>query len=989
MQCEKISSFEGEKFEQPLDNIVSIFQDEEGDLWIGTFNKGIVHYDYSEKSYSHYVYKEGDDLSPASNSINHITGQGNNVWISTYDKGVNLFDKATKKFSRIQVAAENLSGYSPNISLVDSKDELWVGTREKGLLKLNKQTNTLEKFDVNEGFIPSAIYAITETKAGSLWLGSKGYGAIKLDSENKIAKVFNVKNSNISSNMIWSIAEDNSGNLWMGSSKGVSKYNNEKKKFTKFSHHEGIQNEDLTSAISIDKKNGDVWLGGENGINRIIENTTKYNREGSNTQIVSFQLFYEEIDFSDSSVLEVSGSSMFDASALNLDHDQNVFSFEFSAMDYLKSDELFYAYRLKNHDERWNIVDSNKRYVSYTNILPGNYEFQVKASDNKDNWDVPARTILIKIDKAWWQTYWALSAYLFILVLSIFLLVQFRTKMLRRKAEELKSSVAERTKELAIEKAHVEKLLAHKNKEFANVSHEFRTPLTLVLGPLKSMLKIESDQDKKRKLETMQRNSYRLMRMVDQLIYMEKFRAAKEGVRKIVDLQELINHLAGAFEDLAKEKGISLFLERNEPIYVQSAPDALEKILLNLLSNAVKYTPSGQSIGISSERIGDCECQIKVSDSGIGIPEDMQHKIFGRYERVLSEYSEKITGAGIGLSLVKELIEAHNGKIELESEPGKGSCFTVYLPVLPSSFVLDKKEKVNNPSNESLELEIENLIGQSAQENMLAEVIDSKPVVEDTTKEQVLIIEDNPDMRAYIAETLAHDYQCLTAENGQQGINIAYESIPDIIISDVMMPLMDGFQVSETLKQDERTSHIPIILLTARGDRESRLTGWKSQADEYLNKPFDEEELALRVANLLTIRRILRSRFGQLMNSGDSTEVTLSQVEDISEKDKAFISRLEAIINDNLEDKSFKLPEMASRMMMGERQLQRKLKALLDVSPNEYLRVTRLKKAKEMLQKGEIIKVVAYSVGFSSIAYFSNCFKAHFGKTPNQVREGK
>ena len=982
-KCELITRFNEEIAENALNDVTSLYRDVNGVMWFGTFEKGIISFNSKDKTFKHFVADSNSTSELPTNLINHITGDNNgHIFISTYDQGLIRFSQKTQKFGKIGARDQDLSKYSPKSSIIDRNGNVWVATRASGLLKLENEEERLVAIKDIDGYIPDAINTVIEDSHGKIWLGTRGYGVVVYDPTTNKAIVFHSDNSHISDNMIWNIQEDNNKNIWLGHSKGLSFFQRKTNKFIKLTPQDGVQKAEFTPAVYFDSQSNVLWLGGEKGLNSVNTASFKLSTKKHLPQITQFQLFHNDVHIGPNSLLK---QSITETLSINHSHHQNVFSFEFSALDFDKPKSLFYAYRLYGYENDWRVVDYKKRYASYTNIPPGKYQFQVKASEKKNVWLAENRSVDINIAKPWWLTYWAFLFYIVFSIAFIYLIVAIRTRALQIKSKELESSVKERTQELAVEKKHVESLLALKNKEFANVSHEFRTPLTLILGPIKSLLRLEKESKKKEKLKTVERNSYRLTRMVDQLIYMEKFRAAKEGAKKTIQLEEVVHHIANAFEDLSEDKGIKFKLIKNQAVWLETAPDAIEKILLNLLSNAVKYTQKGGMISLSSEKISDEKCKITVVDTGIGIPEGMQNIVFDRYQRVLNEYSEKVTGAGIGLSLVKELVEAHGGYITLSSEEGRGSIFTVYLPTTTKRI---GRAENKNYNDDSLELELESLINQSRElKEEAAEDITQvfSNVESENIKSNILVIEDNPDMRKYIVETLESDYHCMTAENGVRGIKTAIMQVPDLIISDVMMPEKDGFEVCESLKQDQNTSHIPIILLTARGDRESRLTGWKSQADEYLTKPFDEEELLLRVSNLLAIRSVLRNRFSLLIN--EDNQGAIEQIKnEISDKDNEFIKKINQVIEQNYSDESFKLKLLANELAMGERQLQRKLKALINLGPNEYIRLYRLNKAKERLERGELIKVVAFTIGFSSVSYFTSCFKAHFGKTPKEMQ---
>jgi CheY-like chemotaxis protein len=427
-----------------------------------------------------------------------------------------------------------------------------------------------------------------------------------------------------------------------------------------------------------------------------------------------------------------------------------------------------------------------------------------------------------------------------------------------------------------------------------------------------------------------------------------------------------------SFGPLAAQKGLELTFESHGEPWVMAEPDALEIILLNLLSNAVKYTPSGGRIVVTVRSDAEGLAELSVSDSGIGIPEEDQQTVFERFRRA-GDNGERIPGAGIGLALVSELVQAHSGKVRLTSAPGEGTRVTVNLPRCEPR-AQDEGAEQSPVLSEAVARESE----------LLSDAVSSpaaEPAAEDDGKPRVLIVEDNGDLRCYLAELLGSDYHCDLAADGAQALEAAFEHIPDLVLLDLMLPKLDGFQVSHALKEDERTSHIPIVMLTARQDRESRLEGWQERIDAYFTKPFDDDELKLRIANLLEIRDILKQRFRNHFFEEPAPQQILNP------KESRFVERLEQILEASHGDPEFGLAQMAAGIFMSPRQLQRKLKATLGHNPSEYLRSFRLRRSRELLKTGLQVGTVADAVGFSSPAYFTSCFKAQFGETPSEYQQ--
>ncbi|NVJ51744.1 MAG: response regulator, partial [Gammaproteobacteria bacterium] len=661
-----------------------------------------------------------------------------------------------------------------------------------------------------------------------------------------------------------------------------------------------------------------------------------------------------------------------------MDYEEGTLAIQLSLLTFSASEYANIRYRIVELDHTWSTVSGSSALISY-NFLPyGKFTLQAIGRDF-DGIESDLLEIPIHINPPLWATWWAYCFYLFIAALVIFGTFHLRTRAIKAQANKLQAMVNVRTKELAKEKALVEKLLAKKDDEFANISHEFRTPITLILGPIQKLLKSNIRPSTRKTLEMVKRNGFRVLRMVDQILNLEKFKLNQIANYGVIDVKPISTLIAKNFSELANEKGIELTVIQIDDIQLSFTYDAFEKILLNLLSNAVKYTLPGGKVSLAIFQTEGSEIKIQVTDSGIGIPFEQQSAIFERFSRIEDISSTSVVGAGIGLALVKQLVEHHNGRIDLQSEPGKGTQVTVtFLPEL-----VTEQTRINDKVNtELLNMEIESLREVSVEQatNVSTELSDSNG-----DRPLVLIVEDNLDMRNFIVDSVDDHYEILTAENGQEGLTKAIQHIPDLIISDIMMPKMDGYEFSEQLKDDPVTSHIPLILLTARGDKESRLKGWRQRADEYLTKPFDNEELNLRIESLLSIRKILRERFANEMTNNEDPVWSITS--GMSERDQALIIEVDSFFNEHFQDPDLELSRLADRLAMSERQLQRKFKALFDRSPSDYLRSFRLTKSKEQLRKGLRVSEVAFNVGFNSQAYFSKCFKAQFGMTAKEYQE--
>ena len=634
-------------------------------------------------------------------------------------------------------------------------------------------------------------------------------------------------------------------------------------------------------------------------------------------------------------------------------------------MNFVNPERNQYKYKLEPYEEEWIETNASNRFARYTNISPGKYTFRVIGSNNDGVWNEEGATLVIVIAPPWWKTWWAYSLYGIVLA---GLLIAARRNIIQR--ERLTSKL--KLEHLELEK--VQEIDKVKTNFFANISHEFRTPITLIQGPLKEMYKGTFKGDQRSVIGVMLRNVQRLSRLINQLLDLSKLETGKMKLHTSpVDLVQFLKETAASYESIADDKKIKYFFypEVSElTAYIDA--EKIEKVVHNLLSNAFKFTKEGGKVILNLKAEGK-HFSISVKDTGIGIPPDQLDKIFDRFYQVDSSQTREHEGSGLGMALAKELVELHHGTITVESLEGKGTTFTVRLPLGKEH--LQKDEIVDQDDFKKSEIVYEDLVAESS-----GETEDEKSTVTaDDHQPILLIVEDNADMRHYIRKTFSDHYQVIEAANGKEGITKAEEIIPDLIISDVMMPEMDGYKFCERIKTKELTSHIPVILLTAKADRESKLTGLETGADDYLSKPFDADELKLIVRNRIEQRKKIRERF--------SREVTLEPKQiAITSFDEKFLNKVMTIIEDHIGDENFSIDELSREVGYSNMHFYRKLKALAGETPSQFLRTIRLKRAAELLRKkSDNVTQIAYSVGFSSLSYFNKCFKEQFGVTPGTV----
>jgi signal transduction histidine kinase/ligand-binding sensor domain-containing protein/DNA-binding response OmpR family regulator len=955
-------------------------EDDLGNIWIASRSGGIFVKDRNGNK-TRIKYESGEEFNQQINCI-YASPSKDTAWVGTLQGGIYSVYKPTNTISLIK-------SFNTTIKCVykDSYGLIWAGTKDDGVIQYNESLNKITSFksDVNDHSSISGnfISTIYEDKNRDVWFGTN-IGLNKfIRSSNSF--IHYAEEEGLPDNTIYDIKGDAQGNLWFPTNKGISKINSQTGQ---------IKNYDLTYGFTSNRfyftgaqtNNGEIYFGGPGGVTRFHPDSIKDNRYIPPIVITSFRIFDQPVFFGNS---------------VQLAYDKNFLSFEFAALSYLSPERNQYAYKMEGVDKDW-VYSGTRHFASYPNLAPGEYIFRVKGSNNDGVWNEEGTSLSIIISPPWWRSNWAYFGYVLIILIGLYWIRRYEMNRIKLKNKiKLDEAVLK-------EREETDKM---KSRFFANISHEFRTPLTLILGPAEK-INSETSNDVIKDSGIIKRNAKRLLQLVNQLLDLSKLEAGKlqlQASRGNIVL--FVKGLTMSFESLAERKDIKLKVtaEKND-IELYFDRDKMAKILANLLSNAFKFTGEGGEItvaltpvpspqrrgvtGLSAEALakaegqGDGKVEISIRDTGIGISEDELPKLFDRFYQVDSSQTREHEGTGIGLALTKELIELHHGKINVTSKVGAGSEFIVELPVgrdhLRNDEIVDDVEIKETVILNDLP------VGESGAKNLIEVVPENLTTVSSTNtshnysesedKTIILIVEDNAEVREYIKESLGSSFTIEMASNGEQGVNKAAEIIPDLIISDIMMPKMDGNELTRRIKNDERTSHIPVILLTAKSEHESKLEGLETGADDYLTKPFDTKELLVRIKNLITIRRKLQEKF-----SGG--KIISRQIEKkLSKLDEKFLSKVFEVAETHLSEEEFSIEEFGIEVGMGRVQLHRKLKALTGKSPSLYLRSVRLAKAKKMIEeKAGNISEIAYSMGFSSPAYFSSCFKEEFGYSPSEI----
>lgn len=937
-------------------NIVQdIAQDTNGDLWIATNGAGLNHFSPTTNTIYTYRYQHGNPKSLFHDSVftTYMDPQGN-FWVGTA-AGLSFFDKTANQFTRLES-----SGEVWDILQVDR--QLWVGTNN-GLLIYGTDKNghiikpTEPTIIKTNGLLHFKVNCIFKNNDNEIFVGTNEglnqYDPItnRFIDLNELYKMPYAK--------VTAMTQDQYHDYWLLTGKGLVHLNTKAMTFQLFDRSDGMNFPLESKAIYFDSSTNQILIGGLGGYYAFGPDDVKKNSYEPPLVLTDVSVLNEPVPIGKADTFSLNQTIGF-TKEIGLSHKENTISFEFAALNYRSPEKNQYAYKLEGFNDDWIHTDVNRRFATYTNLDPGNYTFMVKGSNNDGVWSNTMASVKLNIAPPPWRTWWAYGLY----GLAIVLALLFARRQITYR-ERLKGKL--QLEHMALEK--MQEIDALKSRFFTNISHEFRTPLTLIIGPLKRMLgqAKKQGQDKEQKdLDIMYRSSERLLRLTNQLLDLSRLEAGKLSLVK--ERKEIIKHIKvaiGSFNSLAEQKQIRFKQKTPEFGCIANIDlEKLENIIYNLLSNAFKFTPKNGNVTVEIKLVENSpqnELSIMVKDTGSGIEQEDLDKIFDRFYRSPESVQNEIEGTGIGLALTKELVALMGGTINVESKKNKGTTFYVTLPIEEASItaaLVDEIEK-NDTHTTAIDADREP-----------SDAINSLPMI--------LVVEDDADLRYYIKECLgSKDYKFVEAKNGKEGFERAKELIPDIILSDLMMPGMDGLAFCNLVKNHEPTNHIPFIMLTAKASEENRIEGLETGADDYITKPFDAKALHLKVKNGIRQQLLLQEKLRKDL----LLEPTEKKVR--SEHDR-FINKLRALVDEYIDDTMLSIDFLSGELAMSRIQLYRKTQALTGLSPSGFVRMIRLKKAAQLLtQQWSNVSDIAFAVGFGSLSYFTKCFKDVYGTTPS------
>lgn len=936
------------------------------EIWIGTYLQGLFIFD-TRTGKSRQIKKGTGPYNISSNDIFCIKEDSRgNVWVGSNGQGVDCYNTEEKTFSHFNQLKEGqpmqINGYIRAIE-EDEDGNIWIGSNGSGIAIFNPATGYIKILNHANSKLPNDnVTTICTADNGVVWVGLKGAGLARYDYKTSKFVPYSEKNG-LNNGVIYKILEDRSGKIWLSTNKGISSFDPERERFKNYSYHNGLQRSPFVPGAGLELADGTMFFGGADGFNYFNPQELHSNKNVPRIVLTDLRISNQSVLPSENSEISEHISV---AKEIRLDYKQN-FSLSFVALNYTSPEENRYLYKLENFDKDWNRAGPLNAAV-YTNLDPGEYTFLVKATSDAGEWRTATTSIRIFVRPPFWLTYYAYACY--VLLIGAILAYMRYTGIQKLKARfALEQERIKTQQQIEQERREAERL--HKFDELrikflTNLSHEFRTPISLIVGPVEQLLQQETSSHKANQLNMIRRNARRLLNLVNQLLDFRNVEKKELSLNVTEgDFISFARDVSESFRDLADRKQIHFeFRSSLRDFFTFFDHDKAERILFNLLSNAFKFTLKGGEVLLSIEAAKNSEgLIIRVVDTGIGIKDREKMNIFERFFQSETDAAVLNQGSGIGLSITKEFIKIHRGTIEVESIEGKGSTFIIYLPLkrIEETFVLEEDSVVHvNDDREALSESI------TEKESLNS----AFPVV--------LLIEDNEDFRFYLKDNLRSSYKIIEASNGREGWQKVLFTHPQVVISDISMPYMNGIDLCRKIKSDKRTSHIPVLLLTALTGEEDQLHGLETGADDYMTKPCNFGILDIKIRNLLTLNERLKTTYSKQI------KVLTPEVKVESENEK-LLSKVIQYIEANLTNPQLSVVNLSRELGMSRGSLYTKMLELTGETPVEFIRSVKLDRAAVLLEKTEMnVGQISYAVGFATPNYFARAFKSRFNMQPSE-----
>ena len=928
--------------------IRSLLPDDHDGIWLGTWS-GLYHYDQATGRYDAY---------PSEVPVEYISrAPTGDIWVGgevVPSSGIASFNPRTRRYKYYKYHPNDPNGLPDKYIrglLVSRTGDVWVLFTQRGISRLNPRTGHFIHYTAGSKsrLNSNDVQTIHEDKDGVIWVGTNQGGVNRFDSRTGLFSAITTRDG-LPTNNIFGITNDNAGYLWLSTNKGLCRLDLRTNGTRTYQITDGLPSNDFVQN-SVFRQKDRLFFGTLNGV-------VYFNPDSIRDDTRPFPVYITELKV-------MNHPRTVTDSVTTLNHDENFVSFGFAALSYTQPEQNEYACQLVGVDESW-VQTGNRHLANYTDLSPGSYTFRVKAANSDGIWNEKGASMRFVIRPPWWATWWAYGFYALLVGGAIWSYIRFYTNRIRQQqAMKLNRREADQLKA-------VDEL---KTRFFSNITHEFRTPLSLIISPVEKLLRENQfDGPTHRTLSLVQRNAGQLLRLINQLLDISKLEANQMTVSLMRgEITEFVGHLVESFQPMAGQKEIRLTYTTDDLTQEHLFDaDKWEKILTNLLSNALKFTGTGGRVMVtltadsSSASADVSSVTIRIADSGIGItPENLPH-IFDRFYQADTSHTRVYEGTGIGLALVKELVDLIGGTIHVDSQPGVGSTFMVTLPVQPTSADTGAPV-VMLPGREPMMSE--------PLSTVVAESAGSQPI-DDEQVPLLLIVEDNAELSNFLAGELAAAYRILQAADGEAGWHLTQTELPDIVISDVMMPRMDGYELTNRIKNHPDTNHIAVVILSAKAAHDSRIEGLQKGADDYVSKPFHVDELQLRLRNLISHQQKLRDQYRRQFTQPDLPSPI--NVED------AFLLRVYELLENHLNDPALTVDWLADKLAMSRKTLYRKVHSLVQLNPHELIRQYQLRKAADLLRAGHTPSQTAHLTGFKTPSYFTIVFKEFYHKTPTE-----